>query len=173
MVGSQKQRLHAGETCHGRKRQERRQRSCFFSWNKYFFNVCLFLWQILVAACRIFDLRCNIWDLIPRPRIELGPPALRAWSLSHWTTREVGKLFPSWKSDAFSFYREWSGRGTTGRKPWGKTWSLGLFLIAQRTKFTRWGRQRGHCGFARGQRERGPSNQQGNQRFTVGFSLAV
>lgn len=35
------------------------------------------------------------------------------------------------------------------------------------------GRQRGHCGFARGQRERGPSNQQGNQRFTVGFSLAV
>ena len=28
-------------------------------------------------------------DLVPWPRIEPGPPALGAWSLSHWTTREV------------------------------------------------------------------------------------
>ena len=30
-----------------------------------------------------------MWDLVPRPRIEPGPPALGAWSLNHWTTREV------------------------------------------------------------------------------------
>ena len=30
-----------------------------------------------------------MWDLVPRPGIKPGPPALGAWSLSHWTTREV------------------------------------------------------------------------------------
>ena len=35
----------------------------------------------LVAAC--------MWDLVPGPEIEPGPPALAAWSLTHWTTREV------------------------------------------------------------------------------------
>ena len=29
------------------------------------------------------------WLLVPWPGIEPGPPALRAWSVSHWTTREV------------------------------------------------------------------------------------
>ena len=33
--------------------------------------------------------RCGMWDLVPRPGIEPGPPAFRAWSLSHWPTREV------------------------------------------------------------------------------------
>ena len=28
-------------------------------------------------------------DLVPWPWIEPGPPALGAWSLNHWTTREV------------------------------------------------------------------------------------
>ena len=28
-------------------------------------------------------------DLVPRPEIKPGPPALGAWSLSHWTRREV------------------------------------------------------------------------------------
>ena len=32
------------------------------------------------AACEI---------LVPRPRIESVPPAVRAWSLNHWSTREV------------------------------------------------------------------------------------
>ena len=31
----------------------------------------------------------SMWDLVPSPGIELGPPALGAWSLSHWITREV------------------------------------------------------------------------------------
>ena len=36
---------------------------------------------LLVAAC--------VWDLVPRPEIEPGPPALGAQSLTHQTTREV------------------------------------------------------------------------------------
>ena len=47
--------------------------SCFFY---------LFIW-----LCKVFS--CSIWDLIPRPRIESGPPALEARRLSVWTTREV------------------------------------------------------------------------------------
>ena len=36
-----------------------------------------------------------MWDLVTLPGIELGPPALGAGSLRHWTTREVpgGLLF--------------------------------------------------------------------------------
>ena len=30
-----------------------------------------------------------MWDLVPKLGIEPRPPASRAWSLSHWTTREV------------------------------------------------------------------------------------
>ena len=38
--------------------------------------------ELLVTAC--------VWDLVPRPGIEpRPPPALGAWSLTHWTTREV------------------------------------------------------------------------------------
>ena len=38
------------------------------------------------------SLSCCMWDLVPWPRIEPGPLALRAWSLSLWTTREVSWL---------------------------------------------------------------------------------
>ena len=38
-------------------------------------------------ACGIFN--CSMWDLVPRPGIKPGPPALGTWSLSHWTAREV------------------------------------------------------------------------------------
>ena len=37
----------------------------------------------------IQTLNCSIWDLVPWPGIEPGPPALRMKNLSHWTTREV------------------------------------------------------------------------------------
>ena len=33
-----------------------------------------------------------MWDLVPRPGIKPGPPALGAWSLSHWTTRAVPEI---------------------------------------------------------------------------------
>ena len=45
----------------------------------------LFLFIYLVAL----GLNCGMWDLGPRPGVEPGFPALRARSLSHWTTREL------------------------------------------------------------------------------------
>ena len=51
-----------------------------------------YLFAIQVLICSIPTLSCHIWDLVPWPWIESGPPALGAWSLSHWTTRE----FPAW-----------------------------------------------------------------------------
>ena len=36
-----------------------------------------------------------MWDPVPRAGIESRPPALGAWSLSHWTTREVPVLLHS------------------------------------------------------------------------------
>ena len=39
-------------------------------------------------------LGCSMQDLVTSPGIEPWPPALGAWSFSHWTTREVpGKGF--------------------------------------------------------------------------------
>ena len=35
------------------------------------------------------NLRCGTWDLVPRPGIEPGSPALGAQCLTHWTTREI------------------------------------------------------------------------------------
>ena len=45
----------------------------------------------LVAACGLLVVACTR-DLVPRPGIEPGPPELEAWSLTHWTTREVPNL---------------------------------------------------------------------------------
>ena len=55
------------------------------------------------------SLSCSMWGLVPHPGIKPGPPALGAWSPSHWTTREVpvftfmaetqtldGKVIRSW-----------------------------------------------------------------------------
>ena len=36
-------------------------------------------------------LSSSMWDLVSWPGIEPGFPALGAWNLSHWTTREVPK----------------------------------------------------------------------------------
>ena len=81
-----------------------------FIWGhgKHFGIVCpaySFIWlcRVLVAACRIFIVvwdcfffslackifSCSLWDIVPRTGMEPGPPGLGAWSLSHWTTREV------------------------------------------------------------------------------------
>ena len=35
----------------------------------------------------------GMWDLVPRPGIEPTPRAVEAWSLNHWTTREVPPSF--------------------------------------------------------------------------------
>ena len=67
---------------------------------KFYFLIfifVLFIWllQVLVAAHGIFS--CSTWNLVSWPGIEPGPPALGAWSLNHWTTREA-----PWKS--FNMY---------------------------------------------------------------------
>ena len=55
----------------------------------------MFIWQhqVTVAVLGTSNLHssmrtlsCSIWDLVPWPGIEPGPPALGTWSLSHWTT---------------------------------------------------------------------------------------
>ena len=65
------------------------------------FKIYLFIWLhcVLVEACGIFscslrdlaawELLFAAWDLVPWPGIDLGHPALGAWTLSHWTSREV------------------------------------------------------------------------------------
>ena len=74
--------------------------------NRFLKNIYLFIWPhwvlvvvhgTLVAACGIFIAACGIFscgmrDLIPWPGMEPGPPALGAWSLNHWTTREVPQI---------------------------------------------------------------------------------
>ena len=68
--------------------------------NIYIYIIYLFwLCRVLVEACKIFPvacfscgmqtLSCSMQDLVPRPGIEPGPPALGAQSLTHWTTWEV------------------------------------------------------------------------------------
>ena len=58
-------------------------RSCFI------IIIYLFIWLcwILIPAHSIFS--CGIWNLVPWPGIEPGPPTFGTQSLSHWTTREV------------------------------------------------------------------------------------
>ena len=50
------------------------------------------LWDAgsLVAASQLLLCRkIQFWDPVPRPGFEPRTPAFGAWSLSHWTTREV------------------------------------------------------------------------------------
>ena len=66
----------------------------------WFFNFLKFIWlhQVLVAACRIFHLCCDMRGLqlqlvesSSQARIKPRLSELGTWSLSHWTTREVPK----------------------------------------------------------------------------------
>ena len=53
----------------------------FFFFKKYLF--------IHLAA---LGLSCSMWELVPWPGIEPGPPVLEVQILSHWTTREIPKV---------------------------------------------------------------------------------
>ena len=68
--------------------------------------IYLFIWiqWVLVEAhgivnlyCGMRDLfsflSCGIWDLVPWPGVEPWSPALEPWSLSHWSTREIPRLW--------------------------------------------------------------------------------
>ena len=49
-----------------------------------------FLKKIFIfISWAMLGLSCGMWDLVPWPGIEPGPPALGVLSLGHWTTREV------------------------------------------------------------------------------------
>ena len=54
-------------------------------------NSVIYLHQVLAVALRIFSLCCGLWDLVPRPGIQPGPPPLGVQSLSHWTTWKVSR----------------------------------------------------------------------------------
>ena len=57
-------------------------------------EIFFFLVFINLAA---LGLSCGMWNLFYQPQIELGPPTLEAWSLSHWTTGEVpAEMFKPW-----------------------------------------------------------------------------
>ena len=65
-----------------------------------FFKNLIYVFIWLHWVHRIFDLHCSMrtlswgmWDLVLWPGVEPQPPALGAWSVSHWTTREVPIYF--------------------------------------------------------------------------------
>ena len=49
-------------------------------------HIHTYIYKFILAALGLSD---SMWDL---GGIEPGPPALRAQSLSHWTTREVSRF---------------------------------------------------------------------------------
>ena len=65
-------------------------------------------------------------DLVPQPEFEPGPPALGAWSLSHWTFREVPMSSNSSLGEAFrSPKSEGNSAGQTGYNKEGSPLELG------------------------------------------------
>ena len=59
------------------------------SWALCPFDTSLWFFFLIFIYLAILGLSCGMWDLVPWPDTEPGPPALEAWSLSHWTTRGV------------------------------------------------------------------------------------
>lgn len=76
----------------------------FFSASAFriFFLIFIWLHQVLVAACWIFNLyfggmetlSCGGWDLVPWPGLKLGP--------LHWEFAVLA-MGPPWKAPVFSF----------------------------------------------------------------------
>ena len=68
--------------------------SLFFLFSSFFFLICLFIWlhQVLTVVRGFFS--GSMQGLVPWPGIKPEASALGAWSLSHWTIREI-PLFSS------------------------------------------------------------------------------
>ena len=45
----------------------------------FFLNIFIYL-AVLGPSCGMQSLSCGLWDIVPRPGIEPGPPALGAQS---------------------------------------------------------------------------------------------
>ena len=77
---------------------------CFSPWGRKELDMTerlnwtlIWLFRVSVVAHGIFN--CSMWHLVPGSGIKPGPSAFGAWSLSHWTTREVpGTSFWSYKN---------------------------------------------------------------------------
>ena len=61
----------------------------------------------LCLSCGMWTLSCGMWDLVPRPGMEPGSPALGAWSLSHRTNREGPKAYYFLMSRRFELVLHW------------------------------------------------------------------
>ena len=78
-----------------------------------------------IFSCRMQTFSCGRWDLVPWPGIELRPPVLGAWSLSHWTTREV-----LWDQFCRALEIGYSGRETSAHQ------RVHLFLWISRASYS-------------------------------------
>ena len=47
-------------------------------------------------GCGMWNHSCSVWDLVPWSGIDPRPPALGAWMLSNWTSREVPQYPLTW-----------------------------------------------------------------------------
>ena len=54
---------------------------------------CIYSFYLTFTNLAVLGLSCGTQDLVPCPGIQPRPPALGAWSLSHWTTKEVPTVF--------------------------------------------------------------------------------
>ena len=61
---------------------------CTAKWLTYT-CICILLFKKINIYLTTLDLSCSMWDLVPWSGIKSMPPALGAWSLSHWITREI------------------------------------------------------------------------------------
>ena len=53
----------------------------------FFFPPLIFIYlAVPVPSCGMGNLGCNMWDLVPWPRIKPRPSAVGAQNLNHWTT---------------------------------------------------------------------------------------
>ena len=71
---------------------------------------------------------CTTWAcriLVPQPGLESMPPAVGAWSLNHWTTREVPLHF--------FLSNLWSSQMVTGQESTWNTGELGLIPRSKRS----------------------------------------
>ena len=66
-------------------------------------DLCCSMRDLLVVACRLLSCGMHVGS-VPLLGIEPKPPTLGAWSLTHWTTREVPPLgfgTSSWAHEVF------------------------------------------------------------------------
>ena len=53
----------------------------------FFIQMSLLTLEKILIYLTSLGLSCGMWDLVPWPRIDSGPPTLGVWSLTLWTTQ--------------------------------------------------------------------------------------